>query len=558
MSLLKKANIITTPTAYSEGKLHSVKPNVVLGDELISSFTNGTTYPLDTFVSSGNNITSLIKSSGFAGCASNGNTFVSGDKIKVSFSYTKNSGDDLRVVFSSLVTGAGMQISNAETISSSGEYSFTFTITSSATGYLQFGTGNASHSINASITNVSVKEDISADFDFTRGSTATRVNEAGLIESVAANIPRINYENGQGHLLLEGQRTNLIPYSESFSTDWSRNQTDVDVNDVISPDGTQNADFLFENTANTPHFMFQVVGTTSTSDYTISIFAKHNNRILQIFAGGGDISGNPYANFDLEDGVFNNNGCNDAFIEDYGNGWYRCGVVVTSAVTSGFNPCFGLVDTLGSSRAAAYAGDGTSGIYIYGAQIEQGSYSTSYIVSNSGSATTRLAETCTNAGNSDIIPSDEGVLYAEMAALSDDATNRRVTLSDGTATNRMYVSYKNYTNQIRVEVVSAGVSVFDSTYSSIDITQFSKIALAYKSNDFALWVNGTEVYTDSSGSTPIGLDRLNFDNGLGNEPFYGKTRMVAVFPYLSNDELETLTSWMSFSDMAIDLNYTIQ
>jgi hypothetical protein len=75
--------------------------------------------------------------------------------------------------------------------------------------------------------------------------------------------------------------------------------------------------------------MFQDVGTTTTSDYTISIFAKHNSRILQIFAGGGDISGNPYANFDLENGVFNNNGCNDAFIQDYGNGWYRCGIVVT-------------------------------------------------------------------------------------------------------------------------------------------------------------------------------------------------------------------------------------
>ena len=197
--------------------------------------------------------------------------------------------------------------------------------------------------------------------------TTTAAVSVGML----ANVPRIDYTGGGcAKLLLEPQRTNLFTYSEDFSVSWSGNQLDFNVNNVISPDGTQNADFIIENTTSNPHFLFQTIGTTTISDYTISVFAKYNGRILQIFAGGGDISGNPYANFDLENGLFNNNGCNDAFIEDYGNGWYRCGIVVTSAVTIGFNPCFGLANTLGSTRAATYVGNGTSGVYLWGAQVE--------------------------------------------------------------------------------------------------------------------------------------------------------------------------------------------
>ena len=120
----------------------------------IASFTNGTVYPLSTFVSNGKNITSLIKSNGFAGCVSNGRSYKVGDKVKVSFEYIKNSGDNLRVLFSSIVTGAGTTVSDIQNISSSELFEHTFTINSTGIAYLQLGTGNASHSINASIKNI--------------------------------------------------------------------------------------------------------------------------------------------------------------------------------------------------------------------------------------------------------------------------------------------------------------------------------------------------------------------------------------------------------------------
>jgi len=129
-----------------------------LGSEEVTGFTNGTTYPFTTFTTSDNNITSAIVSSAFAGAVSNAISVTSGEIYKVTFDYTKNSGDDLRVLISSVATGAGASISNIEQVGASGTYTKYFKITSTTTGYLQMGTGNSGHSLNASISNISVKQ----------------------------------------------------------------------------------------------------------------------------------------------------------------------------------------------------------------------------------------------------------------------------------------------------------------------------------------------------------------------------------------------------------------
>jgi hypothetical protein len=396
------------------------------------------------------------------------------------------------------------------------------------------------------------------DFDFTRSGSATRINSQGLIESVANGVSRLNYPmidgvvKGCPHHILEPQRSNLFTNSENYSIGWSLNQLVVDVNDVISPNGTLNADFISENTTINPHFMFQSVGTTTTSDYTISIFAKHNSRILQIFAGGGDVSNNPYANFDLENGVLNNNGCNDAFIEDYGNGWFRCGVIVTSAVTSGFNPCFGLVNTLNSSRAFSYQGDGTSGIYVWGAMLESGSYKTSYIKTTSA-AVTRSAETANGSGDAATFNDSEGVLMAEISALANDGTFRVISLSDGTGSNRLWIYYTISSNLIQI---FDGSSIMAHTLS--DATTSIKILAAYDSSGTRMWINGYQVQ-----SRPYvgfsGFDRLNFSSESLGYPFYGNTKQIQYYDSaLTDNELETLTSWVSFQDMAEGQLYTIE
>jgi hypothetical protein len=400
------------------------------------------------------------------------------------------------------------------------------------------------------------------DFDFTRSGSATRINSQGLIESVANGVSRLNYPmidgvvKGCPHHILEPSRTNDFTNSEDFSTNyWSASNVLANVNQIISPDGTLNADLVYENTGTQPHFAFQTVGTTTTNDYTVSVFAKYSGRFLQVFAGGGDVSGNPYANFDLENGVLNNNGCNDAFIEDYGNGWFRCGVVVTSAVTSGFNPIFGLVKTLNSSRASSYTGNGTSGVYLWGAMLEQGSYLTSYIPTTTA-AVTRSAETANGSGDASTFNDSEGVLMAEISALADDGTYRLNQINDNSINNMVTLGYNSVSNEILVQIRSNAGTTQSLNHKVTDILLYNKLSVKYKLNDVSLWVNGFEVETLSSAIMPIGLSNFNLNYNLGF-PFYGKTKQIQYFDTADID-LEQLTSWVSFQDMAEGQLYTIE
>ena len=132
--------------------------NFAYGQDKLTGFTNGITFPFTTFTISGKDITSAINTSSFAGAVSNGFSVVSGEVYTVTFTYAKNSGDDLRIVFSDSTSGAGGQISNLELITTSGTYTRTFTINSTATGYFQVGTNSSSSSLDFELTNVSIIE----------------------------------------------------------------------------------------------------------------------------------------------------------------------------------------------------------------------------------------------------------------------------------------------------------------------------------------------------------------------------------------------------------------
>ena len=403
------------------------------------------------------------------------------------------------------------------------------------------------------------------DFTFSRGSAATRINKNGLIETVASGKSRLNYPlidgvvNGCPSHLLEPSRTNDFTNSEDFSTNWSTSNVLSNVNQIISPNGTLNADLVYENTGTNPHFTFQTVGTTTTNDYTLSVFAKYSGRFLQVFAGGSDTVGNPYVNFDLQNGTFNNNGANGVSMENHGNGWYRCIVEVTSAVTSGFNPIFGLVETLNSSRASGYTGNGTSGVYLWGAMLEEGSYATSYIPTTS-SAVTRVAETANGAGDASTFNDSEGVLMAEISALADNGSSRQISLSDGSSsTNKVSLIYTSTSNQLQAFIRSGGSIAFNVSEILSDTTNNNKIALKYKANDFALWVNGIELENNTIGNAPTSLNVLDFDDADGASDFYGSAKQIQYFDSALNDsDLEKITSWTSFTDLANGQTYSIK
>lgn len=379
------------------------------------------------------------------------------------------------------------------------------------------------------------------DFDFSGGSTATRVNKDGLIETVGDDTPRLDYPLTNGvvgdcpHLLLEPSRTNNLQRSEEFDNGyWNKSLISVTVNDSVSPDGSVTADKIVSGNSTGNHFFRRTSLTYAATNNTFSVFAKFTDDLFEQFHFIIYDGSNHSAYFDVKNGsVISADSGITASMINYGSGWYRCIATYQTASTS-----VGQIKVeLGST--SSITGDGTSGMLFWGMQWETGSYATSYIPT-SGSTVTRSADSCNSAGTSAEFNDSEGVLFAEISALADDSTNRIISVSDGSGSNRVLIKYDNSSNTI--EASSTGFDEVSLSHS-YTITNTAKIAFKYKQNDFALWVNGSEVDTDSSGTTPSGLDTLNFDNGSGGSDFYGKCKQLLYFnEALSDSELQTLTS----------------
>ena len=349
-------------------------------------------------------------------------------------------------------------------------------------------------------------------FSFERNSIATRVNKEGLIEVVGNDIPRIDYtDSTEGVLLLEPSRTNYASNSIAFN-EWSNGITYITSNYAISPDGTLNASRCLFTSENQLIFS----GTSATGTVTSSVYVKGvKNETLYLGAGGlGE--------------VITLNG-----------EWQR--IQTTQTNINGQIS----INTAGGATARDFL--------IWGAQLEVGNLS-SYIPTN-GSTVQRAAETCSESGNSEVFNDSQGVLFADIAALADDGTFRQISLNDTTSNNIIQIDYTSTSNQIRGVVISSGSLTAFISFISTNVALFSKVAFKYKENNFALWVNGFEIGTDTSGNTAVGLSELAFDNGVGGNDFYGKTKEIGYYDTaLTDEELETLTSYRSLNEMVTELN----
>jgi hypothetical protein len=544
-NLLQKASIITTPTAYDSGKILSVKPVQYYGPELVTNgdFSNSFT----NWISQGDSIT-IVDGAARINRITN-TTFIQQNVL--------TSGKTYLVEFDVL----NKPDNNGTFIVRLGSNNVYDVVTYEGTRFSKYITSNgvdfriysSSNSGVIYVDNVSVKEVLNADFDFTRGSSATRVGSNGLIQDVASNLPRIDYTGGVGSWKFEPQRTNLLSYSEDFSQWVSDTNASITSNSIISPDGTLNADKLIAGSSVARQAIkFNLTASGNISAY---VFAKKGEySVIQLTDA---VLGQAFASFDLDNGLVGATNIYSANIENYGNGWFKCIITFNSGLSiNSFRLSIALSAT-SATRLQTFSGNGSDGLYIYGAQLESGSYPTSYIVSNSGSATTRSADAANNSGSSDLISSTEGVLYAEISSLVNDSDTKRISLSDGTSSNRISLLLSDET--IGGVVVSSGGVAVNVSVSGYDTTLNNKILFKYKENDYSIFVNGFEILTDTSGATPIDLNELRFDNGYSGNDFYGNTKSVAVFKEALTDlELECLSSWMSFSDLGINFGYTVE
>ena len=374
----------------------------------------------------------------------------------------------------------------------------------------------ASYSFVGSIDNVSVKE---ATF------------------STDVDLARINYDsNGEnGHILLEPTSTNLVTYSQDIDSldngdgEVAVNSTLTYESDVVAPDGSLGV-YRIQNPATASTYLKVTNNTTAAQSMSVWVKAKTvgTNNQFTLYRDG--------------------TGSSPSDVKIATGDWQR---FEYSWSTVGSGAYF--INNDGDT----YASD----LYVWGLQVENLPYNTSYIPTLTGSTVTRVLEKLTGSGNSTLINSTEGVLYAEIAALANDATNRSIALSDGTTDDRVNILFGTTSNRIRAIIKSNNSTSFDEEYTVTSTLDYHKVAIKYKANDFALWIDGVERFTDTSGSAPIGLNQLKFDVGGGTLPFYGKCKALAVFnEALEDDELELLTgvtNYPSFGALAAAGGYTI-
>ena len=274
----------------------------------------------------------------------------------------------------------------------------------------------------------------------------------------------------------------------------------------------------------------------------MSFYAKQKERtwVKVNFLNSGVVSYNAWVNLaNGEVGAKNANLIVTTSLE--ANGFYRI-KVSADAVSTTINL---LISLATGDNVNAYQGDGTSGIYIWGAQVEQKSYATSYIPT-SGATATRNQELCNNA--TPVINSEEGTLYAEISKIELSSTSGAISISDSTTSNRIVVNglTSSIENRYSITFKVNNTDLYSQNITlPFDSNGFAKLAIKWSVSSFSVASNGQILYTENNNfSFPINtLNRVGFDSGTWLVDFYGRTKDLKIYPKaLADVQLEDLTT----------------
>lgn len=343
--------------------------------------------------------------------------------------------------------------------------------------------------------------DGSGDMTVVRATTATRVNSSGLIESVATNVPRLDYTGSTcPSILVEPQRTNLLLRSEEFDNAiWAKTDSTVTANATTSPSGTMTADKLVENNTNSYRYILQTTGSLVVGNtYFMSIYLKEagRNRGRVRVTGASSVE----TEFNLQNGTVS---LANAIIQNMGNGWYRVGFsFVANATTMSAVISLSNSTTGNSGFNYTYLGDNTSGLFLWGAQLEAGANATSYIPTTTATVT-RNADVISKTGISDLIGQTEGTIFAEVNFTASNLSDRTiVNLSDDTTANWIFIrTSATVPNGIRFRIANGGALQFDYNSSAIS-TGVHKLCLSYKLNNISAYIDGVKVSSSTTATIP--------------------------------------------------------
>lgn len=328
---------------------------------------------------------------------------------------------------------------------------------------------------------------------------------------------------------------NLLTYSEQFDNSaWGKSAATVTPNATTAPDGTTTADKLVESSDASPtlHVINRSGLITTAGNYTLSIYAKAAERSQLAIQFGANV-----AYFDLTLGtVVSGTG----IITAAGSGWYRCSITATIALT---NTTVAYYTAVGGT--ATYTGDGTSGVYLWGAQLETGSFATSYIPTVA-SQVTRSADFATMTGSnfSQWYNQSEGTFVVEADSVGFTSAGAIIYGRGGIGTDDITMRFLpgNFVNgavSLAGGVTQANLTASGSYPANGTLVKF---AMAVKVNDFAASANGSVVVTDTSGSVPV-LDRMTLGVGANlAQSLNGHIRNIRYYnTRLPNIQLRTLT-----------------
>ena len=395
----------------------------------------------------------------------------------------------------------------------------------------------------------------------TNGAPVTKYQPQLMFAS--PDQPRFDHDVLTGEskgLLIEESRTNLITYSQQIEkqatsgstfnrwvvSDSSSNAL-LSLNSLIAPDGTLSASKFYADSTNNPPGLYQQVYTTDTTPETLtfSIFAKaaQANRYLQLFSGSGDVDGNPFVNFNLFDGTISRDDSSIGSIEDVGNGWYRCIITFTTVSTSGatINPVVYLIDNVNATRAASMTGDDYSGIYVWGAQLEEGSFPTSYI-KTSGASVTRSADNASITGEnfSSWYRQDEGAIDIDFKYYDKYQANDTVLSLIG---DHGYINIYQFTNNPTLAIratnnAGAFNAILENPYVTGGINR--KISFSYSPEGFDACLNSGDVI--SSSLETHGHNVLYVGQNSVGTVINGHIKKLSYYPqHLTNEQLQQLT-----------------
>lgn len=384
-------------------------------------------------------------------------------------------------------------------------------------------------------------------------TTQPITNYQSTLVTASVNQPRFDHDPVTKEckgLLIEDATTNLIIDSENIDSGfWSKPNSSVASAGTVmtAPDGNLTARKLLDTNSSTTHYLVQTVSLTAGTTYSFSVYLKK----AELSSAALEID-STYAYFDLSTGTLGFIGpglsSSDCTIQSVGNGWYRCSISVTALSTAtGYARVYLAIGP--ASGQAAFIGNGYSGIYIWGAQLEANSASPSSYVATSGSTSSRSYDNAVMTGTnfSSWYNQEEGSVYSEFRIDQKPLTsyyNNRIWALNNPSGNSLYSYAEATTGKMYHDVVYNG-SLTSQLQSSNpwDLNFLYRNSAGFKTNDVSVSYNSS-IDTDMSNNIPKDITYLQLGaQSSGVAPLRGHLRRFTYYPKkLTNQELQTLTA----------------